>query len=323
MPGEPAGKAVRIGTRGSQLALIQARMVERSLVEQGVTCELVAIRTTGDKRTAEPFAEIGARGLFTKELESALLRRKVDCCVHSLKDLPTSFPSGIELGAVLAREDPRDALVVAPFVDGRTLAELPAGTRVGTSSLRRRALLRHARPDLEMVDLRGNVPTRLKKLDAGSVHATVLAAAGLLRLGARQRIASWLEPPGWLPAPGQGAIAVQIRSGDERMRQLLRTAHDEVTDTAVRAERALLAGLEGGCQVPIGALAMVDAGTMRLHAFISDLHGRQMVRGSVEVDPREPEAAGQALSQDLRERGAASLLVELRSAERVPAPQPE
>jgi hydroxymethylbilane synthase len=314
---------VRIGTRGSQLALLQARMIERALIARGVACELVTIRTTGDKRGAEPFAEIGAKGLFTKELETALLRGRVDCCVHSLKDLPTAFADGIELGAVLEREDPRDVLVVSSFADGRTLAELPAGSRVGTSSLRRRALLRHARPDLEAVELRGNVPTRLKKLDAGSVHAAILAAAGLLRLGARQRITAWLEPPDWLPAPGQGAIAVQIRSGDQRMRELLQGVHHGPTDIAVRAERSLLAGLEGGCQVPIGALTMREGDTLRLHGFISDLNGRQLLRGSVLVDESAPEHAGQALAQDLRARGAGSLLVELRGAGRVLAPQPE
>jgi hydroxymethylbilane synthase len=320
-PADPLAP-IRIGTRGSQLALIQARMVERAIREQGLDCEIVTIRTTGDKRTAESFTEIGARGLFTKELETALLRGKVDCCVHSLKDLPTAFADGIALGAVLEREDPRDVLVVSGFADGRTLAELPAGSRVGTSSLRRRALLRHARPDLEAVDLRGNVPTRLKKVDAGNVHAAILAAAGLLRLGARQHITAWLEPPGWLPAPGQGAIAVQVRTGDERVSGLLAGVHHEATAIAVRAERALLAGLEGGCQVPIGALAVNEPGP-RLHAFISDLHGRQMVRGSIELNEQDPEGTGLRLAEDLRARGAGSLLAELKAADRVPAPQPE
>jgi hydroxymethylbilane synthase len=324
--GEPErgdGGAVRVGTRRSQLALIQARMVESALARSGVACELVTIRTTGDKKNAEPFAEIGAKGLFTKELEQALLRGKVDCCVHSLKDLPTAPVDGIEIAAVLERADPRDVLVVTPAADGRTLAELPAGSRVGTSSLRRRALLRNARPDVESVELRGNVPTRLKKLDGGAVHAAILAAAGLLRLGAPQRIASYLEPPEWLPAPGQGAIAVQIRAGDERLRGLLAPAHHEPTAVAVRAERALLAGLEGGCQVPIGALVVDEPDGPRLHAFISDLHGREFLRGSARLSETDPEATGQALAADLRARGAGSLLVELRGVERVPAPQPE
>ena len=298
-------------------------MVERAIRAQGVDCEIVKIRTAGDKRTAEPFIEIGATGLFTRELEAALLRGKVDCCVHSLKDLPTSLSSGIALGAVLDREDPRDVLVVSGFADGRTLAELPAGSRIGTSSMRRRALLRQVRPDLEPVDFRGDVLMRLKKVDAGSVHAAILAGAGLIRLGARQHITAWLAPPLWLPAPGQGALAVQVRTGDERVTRLLAAVHDEPTSTAVRAERALLAGLEGGCQMPIGALVMDEPGGPRLHAFISDLHGRQIVRGSTQLNVQDPDGTGQRLAEDLRARGAGSLLVELRAAGRVPAPQPE
>lgn len=314
---------IRIGTRASDLAVLQARIVERGLVALGAECELVTIRTTGDKRNAEPFAEIGAKGLFTKELETALLRGKVDCCVHSLKDLPTAPVDGIGIAAILERADPRDVLVVAHVTQAASLEELPAGSRVGTSSLRRRSLLRRVRPDLEAVELRGNVPTRLRKLDSGAVHAAILAAAGLIRLGATQRITAWLEPPDWLPAPGQGAIAVQARTGDDRMRGLLDGLHHPATGVAVRAERSLLAGLEGGCQVPIGALAMQTEEGIRLHAFISDLHGRQFLRGSVPVAESDPEGAGAGLAADLRSRGAASLLVELRGAGQVPAPQPE
>jgi hydroxymethylbilane synthase len=314
---------IRIGTRGSELAILQARLVERGLLANGAECELVTIRTTGDKRNAEPFAELGAKGLFTKELESALLRKKVDCCVHSLKDLPTAPAEGIEIAAILERADPRDALVVAHVAQASSLAELPAGSRVGTSSLRRRSLLRSTRPDLEPVELRGNVPTRLRKLDSGTVHAAILAAAGLIRLGSPQRITQSLEPPEWLPAPGQGAIAVQARADDGAMHDLLRPLHHPPTDVAVRAERSLLAGLEGGCQVPIGALAMASPDGLRLHAFISDLHGRQLLRGSALVAADDPERAGAELAADLRARGAASLLIELRGAGQVPAPQPE
>lgn len=319
---EPGASVVRIGTRKSELALRQAKIVERALTARGVQCEIVTIRTTGDKRNAEPFAAIGAKGLFTRELDKALQKGKVDCCVHSLKDLPTAIADGLEIAAILRREDARDALLVNPITDAASLAELPAGSRVGTSSLRRRALLRHVRPDLEAVDLRGNVPTRLRKLDGGVVHAAILAVAGLLRLEARQRITQTLEPPEWLPAPGQGAIAVQARADDARMRELLRDLHDAATDVAVRAERALLAGLDGGCQVPIGAL-VVGSSPRWLHAFISDLHGRQLLRGSVELNEGAPEDSGSALAQDLVARGAGSLLVELRATERVPAPQPE
>lgn len=323
MPTSAVPGVIRIGTRRSDLAVLQARIVERGLRATGAECELVTIRTTGDKRNAEPFAEMGAKGLFTKELETALLRKKVDCCVHSLKDLPTAPVDGIEIAAVLERADPRDVLVVAHVTQASSLAELPAGSRVGTSSLRRRSLLRSVRADLEAVELRGNVPTRLRKLDSGTVHAAILAAAGLIRLGAQQRITEWLEPPDWLPAPGQGAIAVQARAGDSRVRDLLQSLHHQATEVAVRAERSLLAGLEGGCQVPIGALAVQTGEGLWLHAFISDLHGRQLLRGSARVDERDPELAGAGLAADLRARGAASLLVELRAEGQVPAPQPE
>jgi len=318
------GRAViRIGTRVSELALLQARMVERALTARGLATELVRIRTTGDKKNAEPFVAIGAKGLFTKELDLALLRGKVDCCVHSLKDIPTPAVEDVETAAILEREDPRDVLVLNAVTQAEGLDDLPAGSRVGTSSLRRRALLAERRPDVEAVDLRGNVPTRLKKLDTGAVHAAILAAAGLIRLGATQRIRVFLEPPQWLPAPGQGAVAVQIRADDSRMRDLLAPLNHEPTAAAVRAERALLAALEGGCQVPIGALVMGDSSTPALHAFISDLHGRHMLRGEAAFDPNEPERTGTELAENLRSRGASTLLAELRGVEKVPAPQPE
>jgi hydroxymethylbilane synthase len=319
-----AGRAViRIGTRRSDLALLQARMVERALNARGLATELVPIRTAGDKRNAEPFAAIGAKGLFTKELELALVRGKVDCCVHSLKDIPTPAVDDVEIAAILEREDPRDVLVLNAVTQAEGLDDLPSGSRVGTSSLRRRALLAELRPDVEAVDLRGNVPTRLKKLDTGAVHAAILAAAGLIRLGATQRIRVFLEPPQWLPAPGQGAIAVQIRAGDTRMRDLLAPLNHAPTAAAVRAERALLSALDGGCQVPIGALVISDSSAPALHAFISDVHGRHMLRGETVFDPDDPERSGTQLAENLRSRGASTLLAELRGAEKVPAPQPE
>jgi len=321
-----ANDVIRIGTRASELALRQAALVESALVARGLTVELVRIRTIGDKKTQEPLSSIGGRGLFTKELESALLRKKVDCCVHSLKDLPTEQPDGLELVAILEREDPRDVLVINPVTDASSLSDLPAGSRVGTSSLRRRAQLLAARPDLDVVDMRGNVPTRLKKMDEGKFHAAVLAAAGLIRLGARQRIGAFLEPPQWLPAAGQGAIAVQIRSSDERMRSVTAPLDHAPTRVAVSAERAFLAALEGGCQVPIGALAMSStdqAGGYMLYGMISDIGGRNIVRGSRVVDPADPELAGQELAADIRARGGSSILAELRAAAQITPPQPE
>lgn len=317
-------RVVRIATRSSELALRQARIVESALEAEGCQCEIVTFKTTGDKKLDEPLSEIGAKGLFTHELEVALTKNKVDCCVHSLKDLPTELPDGLTIGAVLQREDPRDVLVVNPVTEAEDLASLPAGSRVGTSSLRRRAQLLSLRPDLEVAELRGNVPTRLKKVDTGKVHAAILAAAGLIRLDARQRIKQFLEPPEWLPAAGQGAIVIEIRSDDAELRKILERLHHEPTSVSVRAERAFLSALEGGCQVPIGALAQTgENGKLTLHGFVSDVRGRDVVRGSIEVDESSPESAGRALAADLRTRGASSLLIELRSSGQLIQPQPE
>jgi hydroxymethylbilane synthase len=305
------------------LALRQARQVQAALAELGVQSELKTYRTTGDKRFDEPLASIGAKGLFTKELESDLARGNVDCCVHSLKDLPTEMPAGLEIVALLAREDPRDVLIVNNVVGASTLDEMPAGSRVGTSSLRRRSQLLAVRPDLEVVDLRGNVPTRLKKVDQGQVHAAILAAAGLHRLGVSQQITAYLDAPAWLPAAGQGAIAIQIRTDDSATRAILAPLGDEQTMIDVRGERAFLAALEGGCQVPIGALAMHTGGEIVLHGFIGDVNGRRLVRGKLALDVGEPELTGVRLANELRHLGATDILEGLRRAEHLPAPQPE
>jgi hydroxymethylbilane synthase len=314
---------VRIGTRASELALKQARLVERLLLERGIHSELVTFKTVGDKKLDQPLAEIGAKGLFTHELEVALSKGKIDCAVHSLKDLPTDSPDGLEIVALLEREDPRDVLVVNRAMGADSLDELPAGSRVGTSSLRRRAQLHARRPDLEVVELRGNVPTRLNKVETGKVHAAILAAAGLIRLEVQQRITAFLDPPDWLPAAGQGAIAIQIRSEDARIRALLSPLDHEPTSIATRAERAFLAALEGGCQVPIGALVSESGGRHTLYGMLSDLSGKHIVRGSRELDSDAPEATGEALAAEIRSRGGSSLLIELRQSANLPAPQPE
>lgn len=299
-------------------------MVEAALEARGLNCELVTFKTVGDKKLDEPLSEIGAKGLFTHELEVALAKKKVDCCVHSLKDLPTVLPEGLALGAILEREDPRDVVVINAVTEAEDLASLPAGSRVGTSSLRRRAQLRAMYPQLEVAELRGNVPTRLRKVDTGKVHAAILAAAGLIRLNAQQRIKQYLDAPAWLPAAGQGAIAVEIRADDDEMREIMSSLNHEATAVAVRAERAFLDALEGGCQVPIGALAAPDGdGKLILHGFVSDVRGRDIVRGSAPVDAVSPEDSGRALAADLRTRGASSLLMELRNAGQLIAPQPE
>ena len=314
---------LRIGTRSSELALRQARIVQAALLERGIESELVTYRTLGDKRLDEPLSTIGAKGLFTKELEVDLRKGKTDLAVHSLKDLPTDSPPGLIVAAVLEREDPRDVLVLNRGIMGQSLDDLPRGSRVGTSSLRRRAQLLATRADLEVAELRGNVPTRLKKVDEGRVHAAILAAAGLHRLGAHQHITCYLDAPAWLPAAGQGAIAIQVRDDDDRVGPVARSLNDLPTMLAVRAERAFLQALEGGCQVPIGALAVpTDHGAL-LHGMIADVSGSRVVRGTIDLDVGEPELSGVRLANQLRGEGASEILEGLRRAEHLPAPQPE
>jgi hydroxymethylbilane synthase len=314
---------IRIGSRASELALRQARLVQSALLARGIRSEVVTFKTIGDKKLDQSLSQIGAKGLFTRELEVALAKNKIDCAVHSLKDLPTESPDGLEVVAQLEREDPRDVLIVNRITGAENLDDLPAGSRVGTSSLRRRAQLNARRPDLEVVELRGNVPTRLGKVETGKVHAAILAAAGLIRLELEQRITMFFEPPDWLPAPGQGAIAIQARSDDTRMRDILAPLDHEPTSIATRAERAFLAGLDGGCQVPIGSLVSETGGRPTLYGMLADVSGRHIVRGSRPLDPGSPESTGEALAADIRSRGGASLLVELRQLSKLPAPQPE
>jgi hydroxymethylbilane synthase len=309
----PAG-AVRIGTRRSALALHQARMVQQALAALGVAGVLVTFDTLGDQILDRPLSALGAKGLFTAELEAALRAGAVDVCVHSLKDLPTQFPPDLAALAVLPRADPRDVLVGPAGAPAPALDRLPAGARVGTCSLRRRALLRAHRPDVAVLDLRGNVPTRLAKVDAGGYDAIVLAAAGLLRLGLGERVGSWLDAPAWLPAPGQGAVAVQARTGDARTGPLLAALHDAPTGVAVAAERALLGALEGGCQVPVGALTVSASAGPVLHGVVADVDGGRVVRGEEFVDPRSPEAAGAALARRLLRLGADAILADVRAA---------
>ena len=316
-------RTLLIATRSSELALRQARLVQSALARAGIVAELKTYRTSGDRKLDEPLSAIGGKGLFTKELEIDLAKGTVDCCVHSLKDLPTEMPEGLAIGAIMAREDPRDVLIVNSVTGASSLDDLPRGSRVGTSSLRRRSQLLALRSDVEVVTLRGNVPTRIRKVDEGQVHAAILAAAGIHRLGVSQRVASYLDAPGWLPAAGQGAIAVQIREDDERMREAVALLHDDATALQVRAERAFLGALEGGCQVPIGALAIADGDALTLHGFIADVDGRRTVRGAQKIDRGNPELTGIRLANELRGRGASEILESLRRAEQLPAPQPE
>ena len=319
-------EVVRIASRGSELALWQTRAVEAAIraASPGTEVEIRVIKTTGDNIQDVPLAKIGDKGLFTKELDVALLTGQADLAVHSLKDVPTRVPEGLEIVAIGRREDPRDVLLLPP---GRTgsLAELSAGARVGTSSLRRIAQLRAVRPDLEAVDLRGNLNTRLARLDRGDYDAIILAAAGVLRLGWEARIAAYLDPAGWLPAVGQGALGVVARSGDERIRALLAGFHDPFTAACTGVERAFLAKLEGGCQVPIGALATMDDHGMIVHGLVAGVDGGDVLRDSVAVeggaDAIPVRATGEALARRLLELGAGEVLARVRGeTPRVPEP---
>jgi hydroxymethylbilane synthase len=306
---------LRIGTRSSELALFQARQVASLLATLGVESELVTYTTIGDRILDKPLSAIGEKGLFTAELEADLLAGRTDCAVHSLKDLPTADPAGLFVVAMLEREDPRDAFVTRPGISATTLDELPEGAKVGTSSLRRRAQLRALRPDLEVCELRGNVGTRLRKIDEGQVDAALLAAAGLKRLGLGHRIVSVLNAPDWLGAPGQGAIAVQARENDERIVGILQQLDHAATRLAVTAERALLASLEGGCQVPIGAATLDEPeyGLM-LHGIVASVDGETVVRGGLPIDLADPAQSGRELARQLHAAGGAGILAELRAA---------
>lgn len=315
---------VRLGSRGSKLARWQAEHVRRALAAAapGVAVEIVILRTTGDRVRDVPLARIGGTGLFTREVDDALLAGSIDAAVHSLKDVPTRLPEVIALGAVLERADPVDALVVAPGLP-TTLAALPAGARVGTSSLRRRAQLLSLRPDLTVVDLRGNLDTRLARVAAGDYDAAIVARAGLERLGRQDAIASVLGPPDWLPAVGQGALGVTVRASDRELGALVAPLNHPPTAIAVAAERAFLRAVQGGCQVPVGALAVPEPdGTLRLDGLIASLDGDAVVRGSQAGPAAEAEAVGTRLAEDLLQRGGAALLAPLRSPAGIAGPDP-
>ena len=295
---------MKIGTRGSQLARWQADWVRDRIAAHGARAEIVVIQTRGDAEVDRPLHELEGKGFFTKEIEDALLDGRIDVAVHSLKDLPTTLPTGLALGAIPTRHDPREALV-----NGRSLSELPAGTRVGTSSLRRIAQVRFLRPDLEVVPLRGNVPTRVRKVEShDGLDAALLAIAGLERLGLGGRGAV-IDPLDVMPAPGQGALGVEIRADDKATRSALRPLHDDASAVAVTAERALLAALGGGCQAPVAAWVTREQGAeSRLYGRVTDRDGAAQLTASAELDARKPEAAGEAVARLLESEGAASLL---------------
>lgn len=305
-------RPLRIGTRGSALALWQAEHVAARIGTQAGAppVELVRIETEGDRIQDVALSRLPGKAFFTKELEQAILDARVDLAVHSLKDVETVMPDGLALTAVLEREDPRDVLIARP---GLRLDTLPAGARFGTSSLRRRAFLLRWRPDLEVRDLRGNVPTRIRKLDDGQYDAIVLAAAGVKRLERADRITDYLPSDVLLPAVSQGAIGIQTRTDDERVARWIRPLEHPATRTATTAERALLREVEGGCQVPLGAHATVEDGRLGLAAAVCALDGSRAVEGRRSGDPEAAASIGRELAAELLAGGGAEIMEEIRA----------
>ncbi|MBI3270911.1 MAG: hydroxymethylbilane synthase [Planctomycetes bacterium] len=303
-----------LGTRGSALALAQARWVTAELRRRQPGLEVAEeiLHTRGDKVLDVPLSQVGGKGLFTKELDSAILDRRIDFAVHSLKDLPTDIAPGLVVAAIPVREDPRDVAVVR---GGERLDALPRGARVGTSSLRRQAQLRAAWPALVCADVRGNVDTRLRKLDAGEYDALLLAHAGLRRLGLAGRVTEVLAPERMLPATGQGCLAIVACADAEAILERLRSLHDEATARCARAERALLARLEGGCQIPAGALAEPQGeGRLRLRAVVASLDGARVLRAEAAGPDADPDSLAQVVYTALERQGATDLVRELRAA---------
>lgn len=302
-----------LGTRGSALALRQAHLVRDRLDELGFMVELRIIKTTGDRILDVPLSDVGDKGLFTKELDLALVDGSIQLAVHSLKDLPTRLSEGLVIAAVTEREDPRDAFVAHPSFHGR-LADVPAGATLATSSLRRRAQLKAWRSDLNVEPIRGNVDTRVKKLDAGEWVGIVLAAAGLKRLGMEARISEVIDTDIMLPAVGQGALAIVCMEEDETTRALLReTLHAPETFNAVIAERAFLHRLEGGCSVPIAAYGRATPDGLTLEGCVADLQGRRVYRDHRKGPPENAETMGTELAEELLRRGADEILDEIRT----------
>lgn len=300
-------QTLKIATRQSPLALWQANYVKDRLIQlyPELAVELVPMVTKGDVILDTPLAKIGGKGLFVKELENALLNGEADIAVHSMKDVPMQFPEGLGLSVICKREDPRDALVSNTY---RTLAELPQGARVGTSSLRRQCQLKQLRPDLNIQSLRGNVGTRLNKLDNGDYDAVILASAGLIRLGLRERIASFIEVETSLPAAGQGAVGIECRLDDERVKALLAPLADAETTACVLAERAMNNRLQGGCQVPIGGYAVLQGDEIYLRALVGALDGSTIIRAEGKSAVENAEVLGVQIGQQLLEQGADKIL---------------
>lgn len=301
---------VRIATRRSPLALWQAEFVRSTLIaiHPGIKVELVKMVTQGDKILDTPLAKVGGKGLFVKELEVGMLQGDADIAVHSMKDVPVEFPEGLHLGAICQREDPRDAFVSNNYSDIKALSH---GAIVGTSSLRRQCQLCAWRPDLQIKDLRGNVNTRLSKLDHSEYDAIILASAGLKRLGFEDRIQQYLDTDISLPAVGQGAVGIECRSDDDRINQLIAPLRHEETMTCVLAERAMNERLEGGCQVPIAGYAELEYGQIKMRGLVGRPDGKQVIRGHIEGPAKNAKQLGTMLADDLLSRGAKEILQEV------------
>jgi hydroxymethylbilane synthase len=308
---------LRIASRRSQLAMVQTHWVQDELqrAHPGLTISIEAMATQGDKILDVALAKIGDKGLFTKELEAQMLVDRADIAVHSLKDLPTNLPQGLILGCISEREDPADALVVHAKHSDKTLATLPEGAVVGTSSLRRLAQLRHHYPQLSFKDVRGNVITRLEKLDSGEFDCLILAAAGLGRLGLAGRIHELIDPAISLHAVGQGALGIECRDGDTAVLELIRVLEHRPTALRCRAERAFLRELEGGCQVPIGVNTQFSgpeaSGELLLTGMVASIDGQRLLRDQISGAQEDPEALGIALARRLRQQGAGLILEEI------------
>lgn len=306
-------KQLRIGTRASQLALWQANWVKSELEKRYPALEvtLTKIKTMGDRILDVPLAQVGGKGLFVKEIEEAMLRGEIDIAVHSMKDVPTEFPEGLGLYCITEREDPRDAVVSRDL----RFSQLPPGARIGTSALRRQAQLLHARPDLEMVTIRGNVETRIRKLDEENLDAVILAAAGLKRLGLADRVAEYLDVEFSIPAIGQGALGIECRLSDPLVTETIAFFDHSATSHAVRSERALLRRCQGGCQVPIAAHGTVRGNELRLVGFIAAVDGRESVRGEICGPLEQCENLGEELADRLLSRGGRAILEEVYQRE--------
>jgi hydroxymethylbilane synthase len=308
-------RSLRIGTRGSALAIQQTQIVVDAVhaAWPDLSVDVMHIRTTGDRIQDVPLAKIGDKGLFVKEIEEALLDGRIDWAVHSVKDLPSELPNGLSVGTLAARSDPRDALVAR---HGLNLATLPENAVIGTSSLRRRAQLLHWRPDLAIVPVRGNVDTRLRKLETDGLDGIVVAAAGLVRMGWEARISDIIPPEISLPAVGQGALGVEMRSDDEEAHTLFQPLTCTATQAAVTAERTFLACLQGGCQVPIAAWATVDDSRLCLRGMISDIDGLTLLQGERWGLVHAPEQVGTVLAEELLQRGGEAILRDIYGSTR-------